>query len=217
MAYRGRVSRGCLNCKEGRVKVGIFGLLKFPLVAPCSQSPDQCDEEKPACSRCRRLKYVCPGYPDQWTLVLRQQDTHAKEHVRNRVERAQRRRAEAGGGQLQGRNITSPSPAWTPFVGPETPSVYKFFTDYTSRSGIDYLTSLKDCYALQPASCLANAIHAAALASVARQRSEVGLMDRARLTYGKTIREVNRVIQDDVLVRDDSVLVALFVMGLFQV
>ncbi|CAI0650466.1 unnamed protein product [Colletotrichum noveboracense] len=217
MAYRGRVSRGCLNCKEGRVKVGIFGLLKFPLVAPCSQSPDQCDEEKPACLRCRRLKYVCPGYPDQWTLVLRQQDTHAKEHVRKRVERAQRRRAQAGGGQLQGRNITSPPPAWTPFVGPETPSVYKFFTDYTSRSGIAYLTSLKDCYALQPASCLANAIHATALASVARQRSEVGLMDRARLTYGKAIREVNRAIQDKFLVRNDSVLVALFVMGFFQV
>ncbi|KAF4821679.1 hypothetical protein CGCTS75_v010997 [Colletotrichum tropicale] len=216
MAYRGRVSRGCLNCKEGRVKVGIFGLLKFPLVDPCSQSPDQCDEEKPACSRCRRLKYVCPGYPDEWTLVLRQQDTHAKEHVRKRVERAQRRRAESGGGQLQGRNITSPPPAWTPFVGPETPSVYKFFTDYTSRSGIAYLTSLKDCYALQPASCLANAIHAAALASVARQRSEVGLMDRARLTYGKAIREVNRAIQDQGLVRDDSVLVSLFVMGFFQ-
>ncbi|KAF4885955.1 hypothetical protein CGCFRS4_v011569 [Colletotrichum fructicola] len=158
-----------------------------------------CDEEKPACSRCRRLKYVCPGYPDQWTLVLRQQDAHAKEHVRKRVERAQRRRAEAGGGQLQGRNTTSPPPAWTPFVGPETPSVYKFFTDYTSRSGIAYLTSLKDCYALQPASCLANAIHAAALASVARQRSEVGLMDRARLTYGKAIREVNRAIQDEVM------------------
>ncbi|KAF4475663.1 hypothetical protein CGGC5_v016104 [Colletotrichum fructicola Nara gc5] len=217
MAYRGRVSRGCLNCKEGRVKVGIFGLLKFPLVAPCLQPPDQCDEEKPACSRCRRLKYVCPGYPDQWTLVLRQQDAHAKEHVRKRVERAQRRRAEAGGGQLQGRNTTSPPPAWTPFVGPETPSVYKFFTDYTSRSGIAYLTSLKDCYALQPASCLANAIHAAALASVARQRSEVGLMDRARLTYGKAIREVNRAIQDEVMVRNDSVLVSLFVMGFFQV
>ncbi|KAJ5013742.1 hypothetical protein K4K57_002382 [Colletotrichum sp. SAR 10_99] len=144
------------------------------------------------------------------------QDTHAKEHVRKRVEKAQRRRAEAGGGQLQGRNITSPPPAWTPFVGPETPSVYKFFTDYTSRSGIAYLTSLKDCYTLQPASCLANAIHAAALASVARQRSEVGLMDRARLTYGKAIREVNRAIQDEGLVRDDSVLVSLFVMGFFQ-
>ncbi|EQB49409.1 hypothetical protein CGLO_11250 [Colletotrichum gloeosporioides Cg-14] len=196
MAYRGRVSRGCLNCKEGRVK---------------------CDEEKPSCSRCRRLKYVCPGYLDQWTLVLRQQDTHAKEHVRKRVERAQRRRAESGGGQLQGRNISSPPSAWTPFVGPEMPSVYKFFSDYTSRSGIAYLTSLKDCYALQPASCLANAIHAAALASVARQQSQAGLMDRARQTYGKAIREVNKAIQNEVLVRDDSVLVALFVMGFFQV
>ncbi|KAF4923547.1 hypothetical protein CGCVW01_v004587 [Colletotrichum viniferum] len=176
----------------------------------------RCDEERPACSRCRRLKYVCPSYPDEWTLVLRQQDTHAKEHVRKRVERAQRRRAEAGGGQLQGRNISSPPPAWTPFVGPETPSVYKFFTDYTSRSGIAYLTSLKDCYALQPASCLANAIHAAALASVARQRSEVGLMDRARLTYGQAIRQVNRAIQDEGLARDDLVLVSLFVMGFYQ-
>ncbi|KAF5496778.1 hypothetical protein CGCF413_v008265 [Colletotrichum fructicola] len=136
-----------------------------------------------------------------FTVPTPQQDAHAKEHVRKRVERAQRRRAEAGGGQLQGRNTTSPPPAWTPFVGPETPSVYKFFTDYTSRSGIAYLTSLKDCYALQPASCLANAIHAAALASVARQRSEVGLMDRARLTYGKAIREVNRAIQDEVMQR----------------
>ncbi|KAF4877923.1 hypothetical protein CGCSCA1_v002683 [Colletotrichum siamense] len=200
----------CSGCTKWAFREGLKGIKKDVITHDAKAvmkdshtwDIDTCDEEKPACSRCRRLKYVCPGYPDQWTLVLRQQDTHAKEHVRKRVEKAQRRRAEAGGGQLQGRNITSPPPAWTPFVGPETPSVYKFFVDYTSRSGIAYLTSLKDCYALQPASCLSNAIHAAALASVARQRSEVGLMDRARLIYGKAIREVNRAIQDESLLAD---------------
>ncbi|KAK2767363.1 hypothetical protein CKAH01_15257 [Colletotrichum kahawae] len=210
MAYRGRVSRDVSFAR--RAESSIY-----------SQFTHQCDEEKPACLRCRRLKYVCPGYPDQWTLFLRQQDAHAKEHVRKRVERAQRRRAEADGDQLDGKSIDSsailfaPPLARTPFVGPETSSVNKFFTDYTSRSGIAYLASLEENYALQPASLLANAIHAAALASVARQQSQAGLMDRARLTYGKAIREVNRAIQDEVLVRDDSVLVALFVMGFFQV
>ncbi|KAH7359390.1 hypothetical protein B0T11DRAFT_286256 [Plectosphaerella cucumerina] len=184
MVNTGRPSRGCTSCKERKVK---------------------CDEQKPSCSRCIRLKITCAGYADSWTLSLRQQDAHVAELVRRRVQKAQRRRAE------------DPNPVvQTLQISPEASSLPRFFHDYCSRSGITFLECLADSYSSGSGSCLPYAIDATALASLSRQQHQTDLMADARTSYGKAITGLREAIHQQSLVKDDSVLITLFVLGMFQ-
>ncbi|WYZ36541.1 hypothetical protein EsH8_II_000047 [Colletotrichum jinshuiense] len=98
----------------------------------------------------------------------------------------------------------------------EMSSISKFFADYTSRSGIPFLELLADVYVAGPPPWLSDAMHAAAMASASRQLRQAGLMTRARQAYGEAVKGINGAIQDEALVNEDSVLIAVFVLGLFQ-
>ncbi|CAH0046140.1 unnamed protein product [Clonostachys solani] len=65
MVYCGKPSRGCENCRRLHTK---------------------CDQRRPSCSRCVRMKRTCVGYRDQSTLMFRD------ETVRTQI-KAQRRHA----------------------------------------------------------------------------------------------------------------------------
>ncbi|CCF34454.1 hypothetical protein CH063_06443 [Colletotrichum higginsianum] len=68
-----------------------------------------------------------------------------------------------------------------------------------------------------PAGCFHDALNATALASSSRQLNQPDLMVQAIRVYGKAITGLNEALQSPVASRDDSVLVALFVLGLFEV
>ncbi|KAJ3538643.1 hypothetical protein NM208_g5812 [Fusarium decemcellulare] len=55
------------------------------------------------------------------------------------------------------------------------------------------------------------------MASSSRQLRQSGLMNRARMAYGKAITGIRRAVQDESLMKQDSVLISMFVLGLFQV
>lgn len=169
----------------------------------------QCDQKRPFCGRCVRLKAHCSGYTDPWLLSLRQQDAHTAELVRKRIEKARRRRAE--------RDRVLVPLIRTMDETTEMSSISKFFADYTSRSGIPFLELLADVYVAGPPPWLSDAMHAAAMASASRQLRQAGLMTRARQAYGEAVKGINGAIQDEALVNEDSVLIAVFVLGLFQV
>ncbi|KAL4949262.1 hypothetical protein BDW69DRAFT_202962 [Aspergillus filifer] len=50
MVYNGKPSKGCGNCRARKIK---------------------CDQGRPACRQCTRTNRVCPGYRDEWSLMLR--------------------------------------------------------------------------------------------------------------------------------------------------
>lgn len=211
MVNTGRPSKGCASCKERRVKVrsDTSALLTWPKTnTPGLPYLMQCDEQKPFCGRCIRLKITCAGYADPWALTHRQQDARVAEMVRKRVQKAQQRRAGAP---------AAPPLARTLHVSPEISSLPKFIDDYSSRSGIFFLECLEDRYPSGPASYLSDAIHATALASISRQQCQAGLMVCARRSYGKAVTGIRSIIHQGALVADDSVLVAMFVLGMFQV
>lgn len=158
-----------------------------------------------------RLLGHCPGYPDPWLLSLRRQDTRAAKLVNTRVEKSLSRRAELG------RVMDIPIVRTLDFSA-GTLSVHKFFADYTTQSGIAFLELLADAYASASPSmpCFSAALEATAMASSSRQLRQSGLMARARQAYGKAISGIRRAMQDESLIKQDSVLISLFVLGLFQ-
>lgn len=164
----------------------------------------------PSCGRCMRLLGHCPGYPDRWLLTLRRQDAHAAQLVNTRVERSRSRRAEQAG------LIDMPVVRTLDFSA-ETMSVHKFFADYTAQSGVAFLELLADKYTLPSMSCLSAALEATAMASSSRQLRQSGLMTRTRQAYSKAISRIRHAMQDESLIKEDSVLLSLFVLGLFQV
>ncbi|KAF2134597.1 hypothetical protein P153DRAFT_352571 [Dothidotthia symphoricarpi CBS 119687] len=53
MVYTGKPSRGCGMCKSRRIK---------------------CDEKRPTCGNCKKSGRACPGYPDEFDLVFRDEN-----------------------------------------------------------------------------------------------------------------------------------------------
>lgn len=57
----GRLSRGCLRCKQRRVR---------------------CDEGRPSCRRCVNRNEVCEGYRDEASIIFRHETEKVIEHAR---------------------------------------------------------------------------------------------------------------------------------------
>ncbi|KAF4998925.1 hypothetical protein FDECE_11660 [Fusarium decemcellulare] len=99
----------------------------------------------------------------------------------------------------------------------EASSVHKFYADYTTQSGVAFFELLANEYASGSTPCLLAALDATAMASSSRQLHQSGLMNRARQAYGKAISGIRRAVQNESLMKQDSLLLSTFVLGLFQV
>ncbi|TVY43333.1 White-opaque regulator [Lachnellula occidentalis] len=64
MVNTGKPSKGCYLCRARRIK---------------------CDEGKPGCMRCQKVKRVCPGYRDVFDLNLRDETKSTKQKLNNRM------------------------------------------------------------------------------------------------------------------------------------
>ncbi|EKG09917.1 hypothetical protein MPH_13007 [Macrophomina phaseolina MS6] len=53
MVYTGKPSRGCQTCKTRRIR---------------------CDEVRPSCGNCRKSGRTCPGFPDEFDLIFRNEN-----------------------------------------------------------------------------------------------------------------------------------------------
>jgi len=93
MVYTGKPSRGCGMCKTRRIKVCISysqpflfpyhqgsrqsfasGSNRFSVHSSPPANPAQCDEKRPTCGNCKKSARVCPGYPDDFDLVFRDEN-----------------------------------------------------------------------------------------------------------------------------------------------
>ncbi|KAH1334776.1 hypothetical protein KXW65_000768 [Aspergillus fumigatus] len=83
-------------------------------------------------------------------------------------------------------------------------------------SGITFFNRLPRYYTDSTPTCCREAVHAVALASLARKMRESELMARARHHYSKAISALNSALNDPVLTADDSVLVTLLLFSLFE-
>ncbi|PCD23973.1 hypothetical protein BFJ63_vAg10823 [Fusarium oxysporum f. sp. narcissi] len=188
MVNVGRRSKSCFMCRERRIK---------------------CDLQKPSCQRCTQAGRPCPGYPEPWDVVLRMQNKYAENKVQARIQKAKTERME------QARREAATIPRGIHMTA-EVHSWNRFYQDYANHSGITLFNVLPRFYTSSSSTCFQEALHAVTLVSSARQLQQSGLMVQARRHYGEAIKALNATLDDTILTADDSVLVALLLLSLFE-
>lgn len=142
--------------------------------------------------------------------MLRLQNNYAKNKVQARVRKVRTKRIEQVGREAatipQQVHITAEVHSWN-----------RFYLDYAIHSGIMVFNVLPRFYTSSSSTCFQEALQAVALGSSARQLHQSGLMVMARRCYGKAIIALNIALDDPVLTADDSVLVTMFLLSLFEV
>ncbi|KAH7118989.1 hypothetical protein B0J11DRAFT_552246 [Dendryphion nanum] len=108
MVYTGKPSRGCQMCKSRRIK---------------------CDEKRPICGQCQKSGRVCPGYPDEFDLVFRDENKAMERKARKASGSSKTVSSQQGSpSSLSSGSISEVSPGSSPRGVAETLS---------SRSSID--------------------------------------------------------------------------------
>lgn len=142
--------------------------------------------------------------------MIRTQNDWAKKKVQTRVERVRTARMERVGGMATfiPRGVIIPA---------ELNGWIRFYGDYVANSSIALFKLIPEFYVSSSSSCFHEALHAVALASSARQLRQSRLMVLATCHYGKAIAELNVALNDPVLTAEDSVLMTLFILSLYEV
>lgn len=215
MGNIGRPSGGCFTCKERKVKVRGDAVIQndFGILCHIERSDScnlciQCDEEKPTCKKCRLSKRTCKGYRDTWQTFHREENFHVAQLVHTRVTK-----------KLKERQQRATEPTIPRQVQPDqgTMILNHFYRDYSEDSGIAFFSMLPAISSATPADCFLDALKATALASSSRQLTQCGLMVQARSHYGRAIMGLNDALKNPTVGQDDSVMAALFILGLFEV
>ncbi|KAK1675366.1 hypothetical protein BDP55DRAFT_704186 [Colletotrichum godetiae] len=190
-----RPSASCFACKARKVK---------------------CDLQKPSCNRCTSLGRACPGYADPWAVVHRQQNTSAAHQVQVRVAKRLKERGTFGSRSSileVDEEGTSPDsveeeeirrrPAAVPrvfHVDSELVSLNHFYSNYASGGEV----------------ALFNLFPGIKSSDASSPMCQAGLMAQARQHYGKAISKIGGALKDNSTAQDDSVVVALLTLGLFE-
>ena len=197
----------------------------------------QCDQVTPFCSQCRRARRQCPGYRDEQTLVFR-------DETKKVVTKAQPTKARKHSNvtspvpPVESLTSASSSPGRTP--APPEPSIAEildvprqlslsleekancyFFHNFVSKD-IAYptgnLSYLPIIYGQEfSESVLSEIVTAIGMAGIANLQNSPDAMIAARQKQVAVLRDVNVAIQDPENAKTDRTLMAVLLLGLFEV
>jgi hypothetical protein len=102
-------------------------------------------------------------------------------------------------------------------VSAELQSLAQFYEDYSMHSHMPLFNDMPLFQTSDTIGVCQYAMIAVSLASAARQHFQSGLMVKARMHYGKAIARANAALSDQAAVEDDSLLMGLFLAGMFEV
>ncbi|KAK4194395.1 hypothetical protein QBC40DRAFT_319878 [Triangularia verruculosa] len=243
MVYLGRPSKGCQMCRTRRIK---------------------CDETKPTCNQCAKARRQCPGYRDEFDLLLRNENQAAA----RRSLKANAPAASAGSsssGSSSKKKISSlkdsqPHPrqqalqlsisqttalANSLSIPTEDLATCHFLSNFVlvpkqeqhaARGYNHFLLPLLQQYGSSMGKeenmHLQYAFNACALASLGERYGAPGpgagggrvttgkerecLLQRAAETYTKALRATNAALKDPVRCKEDGVLAAVLLLGMFE-
>ncbi|KAF9873420.1 hypothetical protein CkaCkLH20_09233 [Colletotrichum karsti] len=182
------------------------------------------------------LLQKCPGYADPWTVVHRQQNASAAHQVQVRVAKRLKERGDAtfsvrtGGAEgsspeshrsdsSEEEEVVRRSMTMPQYVQCDTEvySMRHFYSNYTSGNEVGFFNLMFD---LKPPrdspGVFEEAVKATALASSSLQLCQAGMMAQAKQHYGKALVRLSAALRDTEKAKDDSVVVALLTLGLFE-
>ncbi|KAF2462868.1 uncharacterized protein BDR25DRAFT_118150 [Lindgomyces ingoldianus] len=200
MVNIGRPSRACLSCRQKRIK---------------------CDETRPTCKRCSRLKLEC-GWKDEWTSMVRHQEKWAECKVAKRVEKVQMKRNQRHVHRKPDLSSYVAAHALSMSkqcqIGPEVYAINRFYSDYAFTEGtFPFLHLVAPLYTLeQTPGYLHSALPAVALASSAKQLNRHDMMLEAHRHYGNAVRSLNNSLPDTSMAKHDATLLTVFLLGLYE-
>jgi hypothetical protein len=191
----------------------------------------QCDKDKPECSQCKRMRMVCPGYPDHSKQAFRDETVKvtrkAQQSYMEKVSQSKDSRDSVSlstvspvPGELPASlpldlNDTPMAPLQLRLVPPlEDVALAHFMTSYVPGSRFGYLLGM---YAtLGPDVSLPAAIDAASKARLAWEFEEPKMMEAARISYAKALTLTNLALSNPATALQDTTLVSVLLLSLFE-
>lgn len=219
----GRLSRGCLKCRERKVR---------------------CDSTRPCCLRCIKRNETCEGYRDEASLTFRYETEKVIEHarvaaalypttcrtasvVRRRSRSAEGRSPATPKGSADSSLLTYPwlkSTSENAQVQKEDRAVEQFMDRYvmypcneTSSPGfLEHLPSLFMEVNVDGRCALRWAVRAAAYAEAARDSEGSRVAQKALHCYGEALSALGKSLAEAGKTPDDHDLMTIVVLDLFE-
>ncbi|KAK8051856.1 hypothetical protein PG993_003241 [Apiospora rasikravindrae] len=231
----GRLSRGCLKCRQRRVR---------------------CDQGRPSCQRCIKRDDVCEGYRDEATLTFRYETEKVLQHARvaaagypatpASIDSRRRCRSVDGKSPVSSKGLTDPSSLTrdeaTSLLSPPSPypwlkqmprhiqvqkedqAVEQFMDKYvmypcneTSSPGfLEHLPSLFKEVNVEGRYALRWAVRAAAYAEAARDSEGTHVAQKALHCYGEALSALGESLAEPGKPPDDYDLMTIVVLDLFE-
>ncbi|KAJ3489369.1 hypothetical protein NLG97_g6010 [Lecanicillium saksenae] len=191
----------------------------------------QCDETEPTCNQCAKSRRVCPGYKDDFDLVLRNETEATEQRARKAYNKAltQKTRKASSGEKLIRRapirsaeSSNSFSPIASPIEPIEERSAHHLVSNYvlnppqgTERGYFQFVVPL--IRAEHPSPHFKLAFEACALAYFSnRMGSTAHLAKDALHKYVNALAKTGRAIQDPTESKQDATVAAVLLLGLFE-
>lgn len=198
---------------------------------PVADDHLQCDKDKSGCSQCKRMRIVCPGYPDPLEQNFHDESAQVKRKAQQTYMKKALRSTDVC--NEPSRSTVSPvlgkRPASLPLdldntlrVPPqrrlipplEDVALSHFMSSYVPGSRFGYLL---DMYAtLGPDVSLPAAIDAASKARLAWEFREPGMMEAARKSYAKALTKTNLALSTPATALQDATLISVLLLSLFE-
>ncbi|KAK0610468.1 hypothetical protein B0T17DRAFT_620944 [Bombardia bombarda] len=217
MVYCGKPSKGCQMCRTRRIK---------------------CDETRPTCNQCTKSRRQCPGYKDDFDLMLRNETTATERRAQKSATTTRKRQQQQIG---QGTAATAARRHATPAlqhmvkssalqpalqIPVETRASCYFVSNFvlvprqgTARGFMDYLIPLLRAQGTADTH-IRHAFNACALALLGNSRpsadggEEMG--DKAVGEYTRALSATNTALRDPKTAKSDAVLATVLLLGMFE-
>lgn len=240
MGNIGRSSTGCGLCRKRKIKVRVA--IRFARVGSLTRS--QCDEGKPGCKRCAQIRKPCPGYPFQVHLQIRPSTEGTPEgsgtksirpgpplppgytvthHLELEIPPNQiKLEPETNKAPLHKLAPTKRSITPPPRYDIQHQSLCFFLNLFCFQGGrlyafpvLDFLPDL--LRNAHPYSCISQAAMAVSRMTLADRYSRTNVRLQTGKEYGYALKLANATIRDTAASIQDETVVAVWLLGLYEV
>ncbi|KAK4228154.1 hypothetical protein QBC38DRAFT_389365 [Podospora fimiseda] len=208
MVYCGKPSKGCQMCRTRRIK---------------------CDETKPTCNQCAKARRQCPGYRDDFDIMLRNENRSAEMRALKANDKRKRKPKPPSPPKDNNNKqlVALPSPIAALPIPTKDLATSHFISNFIllpsspstqARGYMDFLIPLINTPDKTP-SHLLHAFQACALASLGTRAQSVSGQDplhSASLEYMKALQATQSALVSPALCTSDSVLAAVLLLSTYE-